>query len=108
MLLGWGMDAFTESIKRNSMKLTKEEIVEALKANVCEVTFTKVNGETRTMPCTLRADLVPAYERKTPVKEATAKESATLSVWCIDKQAWRSFRVDSVTDFKIHLELHGF
>jgi hypothetical protein len=108
MLLAWGMDAFTESIERNSMKLTKEEIVEALKANVCEVTFTKVNGETRTMPCTLRADIVPAYERKTPVKEATAKESATLSVWCIDKQAWRSFRVDSVTDIKIHLELHGF
>lgn len=108
MLLGWGMDAFTESIKRNGMKLTKEEIVEALKANVCEVTFTKVNGETRTMPCTLRADLVPAYERKTPVKEATAKESATLSVWCTDKNAWRSFRVDSVTDVKIEFELHGF
>ncbi len=90
------------------MKLTKEELLEKLRDRVCEVTFTKVNGETRTMPCTLRPDLVPAYERKTPVKEATEKESATLSVWCIDKQAWRSFRVDSVTDFKIHLELHGF
>lgn len=90
------------------MKLTKEELLEKLRDRVCEVTFTKVNGEVRTMPCTLRKDLVPAYERKTPVKEATEKESATLSVWCIDKQAWRSFRVDSVTDIKIHLELHGF
>jgi hypothetical protein len=108
MLLGWGMDAFTESIKRNRMKLTKEELLEKLRNRVCEVTFTKVNGEVRTMPCTLRKDLVPVYERKTPVKEASEKESATLSVWCIDKQAWRSFRVDSVTDFKIHLELHGF
>lgn len=108
MLLGWGMDAFTESIKRNRMKLTKEELLEKLRNRVCEVTFTKVNGEIRTMPCTLRADIVPAYERKTPIKEATEKESATLSVWCIDKQAWRSFRVDSVTDIKIQLELHGF
>ena len=84
------------------MTLTKEEIVAALKTNVCEVTFTKVNGETRTMPCTLKEDIVPVYERKTPVKEATVKESATLSVWCIDKAAWRSFRVDSVTELKIN------
>ena len=101
MLLGWGIDAFTESMERNQMKLTKEQIVEALKTNVCAVTFTKVNGEIRTMPCTLKEDIVPAYERKTPVKEATAKESATLSVWCTDKSAWRSFRVDSVTEIII-------
>jgi hypothetical protein len=85
------------------MKLTKEQIVEALKANVCAVTFTKVNGEIRTMPCTLKEDVVPAYERKTPVKEATDKEKATLSVWCTDKQAWRSFRVDSVTKLEINV-----
>ena len=103
MLLGWGSDAFTLSKERNSMKLTKEQIVAALKANVCEVTFTKVNGEVRTMPCTLKEDIVPVYERKTPVKEATVKESATLSVWCTDKAAWRSFRVDSVTNVEINV-----
>jgi hypothetical protein len=101
MLLGWGSDAFTLSKERNCMKLTKEEIVAALKANICEVTFTKVNGEIRKMPCTLKEDLVPAYERKTPVKEAADKEKATLSVWCTDKGAWRSFRVDSVTNLEI-------
>lgn len=108
MLLVWGSDAFTQSIVENGMKLTKEELLEELRYRICEVTFTKVNGETRTMPCTLRADLVPVYERRTPLKEATDKEKATVSVWCTDANAWRSFRVDSVTDFKIHLELHGF
>lgn len=103
MLLGWGSDAFTQAKERERMILTKEELIETLKTNVCEVTFTKVNGETRTMPCTLREDVVPAYERKTPAKEPTAKESATLSVWCIDKAAWRSFRVDSVRELKINL-----
>jgi hypothetical protein len=83
------------------MKLTKEEIVAALKLNVCAVTFTKVNGEVRVMPCTLRKDIVPVYERKTPVKEG-AKESNTLSVWCTDKAAWRSFRVESVTNIEIN------
>jgi hypothetical protein len=85
------------------MKLTKEQIVETLKNNVCEITFTKVNGEVRVMPCTLRENIVPVYERKTPVKEATAKESATLSVWCTDKAAWRSFRIDSVTNLEINV-----
>lgn len=90
------------------MKLTKDEIVEALKANVCEVTFTKVNGEVRVMPCTLREDLVPVYERKKPVVESeeTTKvraTSPTLSVWCVDKAAWRSFRVDSVTKLEINV-----
>jgi hypothetical protein len=108
MLLAWGMDAFTESIERNRMILTKEELLETLRYKECEITFTKVNGEVRTMPCTLRADIVPAYERKTPVKEATDKEKATISVWCTDKGAWRSFRVDSVTDIKIKYELHDF
>jgi len=82
----------------DQMKLTKEQIVDALKANVCKVTFTKINGEVRVMPCTLKEDVVPVYERKTPVKEATDKEKTTLSVWCTDKAAWRSFRVDSVTE----------
>lgn len=106
MLLGWGMDAFTKAKERIQMKLTREEIVEKLKTNVCEVTFTKVNGEVRTMPCTLREDLVPKYERKKPVVESAetikVKEtSPTLSVWCTDKAAWRSFRVDSVTKVDI-------
>lgn len=88
--------------------MQREELIEALKYNVCTVTFTKVNGEVRVMPCTLRADIVPAYERKTPIKEATDKEKATVSVWCTDANAWRSFRVDSVTDVTIDIKLHGF
>ena len=85
--------------------MTREELVETLKANICKVTFTKLNGEVREMPCTLKEDIVPVYERKTPVKEAIATEETkpnpTLSVWCMDKQEWRSFRVDNVTKVEI-------
>ena len=87
--------------------MTREELVETLKANICKVTFTKLNGEVREMPCTLKEDIVPVYERKTPVKEAIATEETkpgpTLSVWCTDKASWRSFRVDSVTKVEIDL-----
>jgi len=83
------------------MILTKQEIIEALQHNVCTVKFTKVNGEVREMPCTLREDLVPKYERKTEIKEPKP-ESNTLSVWCTDKNAWRSFRVESVMEVSIN------
>jgi hypothetical protein len=109
MLLAWGMDAFTEANERNRMKLTKEELVETLKSNICKVTFTKLNGEVREMPCTLKEDIVPVYERKTPLKEAVtteeSKPNTTLSVWCMDKKEWRSFRVENVTKVEIELAI---
>ena len=82
--------------------MQREELLETLRNNVCTITFTKVNGEVRIMPCTLKADIVPAYERKTPIKEATDKEKATVSVWCTDASSWRSFRFDSVTKVEIN------
>ena len=85
------------------MILTRNEIIEALSAHKCVVKFTKVNGEVREMPCTLREDIVPKYERKTPVKEPTDKNQNVLSVWCTDKNVWRSFRVDSVLELKLDL-----
>jgi len=89
--------------------MTREQLVDILKNNVCNITFTKLNGEVRVMPCTLREDIVPVYERKTPVKESVApkevKPNPTLSVWCIDKKEWRSFRVENVTNIEIETEV---
>ena len=83
------------------MILTRNELIQTLKHSNCTVKFTKVNGETCEMPCTLQEGVVPAYERKTPVKEA--KENLdVLSVWCLDKQAWRSFRISSVQEVRIN------
>ena len=70
----------------------------ALKNHECTVTFTKVNGETRVMPCTLKEDLVPKVEPKGTKKP----NEAVVSVWCLDKQEWRSFRVDNVVDLQIN------
>lgn len=78
--------------------MTREDLVSALSSNICEVTFTKVNGEQRVMPCTLREDLLP------PAKESSKDRKvneAVISVWVTDADGWRSFRVDSVTDFRI-------
>jgi len=64
---------------------------------IYDITFTKVNGETRTMPCTLEQKRLPPA----PLKESSrSSNSDTLSVWCLDKNEWRSFRVMNVTEVK--------
>jgi hypothetical protein len=78
--------------------MNRELLIEALKKHECTVTFTKVNGETRVMPCTLKEDIVPTVEHKGTKKP----NEAVVSAWCLDKREWRSFRVDNVVDLHIN------
>ena len=73
-------------------------LIEALTKHECTVTFTKVNGETRVMPGTLREDVIPTVEHKGTKKP----NDSVVSVWCLDKREWRSFRVDNVVDLQIN------
>lgn len=68
-------------------------------ANDLSITFTKVDGEERTMACTLRPDALPLLTLNETNKTRPNK-SETLSVWCLDKNQWRSFRVMNVTSVK--------
>ena len=77
--------------------MNRNILLEALKNHECTVTFTKVNGETRVMPCTLKEDLVPKVEHKGTKKP----NESIVSVWCLDKKEWRSFRIDNVVDLEI-------
>jgi len=72
------------------------EIRNLLHNGVYEITFTKVNGESRTMPCTLDSSLLPPQPLK-EFHETRLYKPETLSVWCVDKSEWRSFRVANVT-----------
>ena len=72
------------------------EIRDLLAHGVSEVTFTKLNGELRTMPCTLDSTLLPPQQLKEHHQTRLYKPE-TLSVWCVDKLEWRSFRVANVT-----------
>ena len=64
-----------------------------------DITFTKVNGETRIMPCTLESSKLPPVVVKENAAEQVEKVAKpdSMRVWCTDKQEWRSFRVMSVT-----------
>lgn len=77
--------------------MTKEEIVELLQAGIYEVTFTKVNGEVRQMPCTLKSELLPPVDSNKLNEEKTRNQNPdNISVWCTDKNEWRSFKVANV------------
>lgn len=71
---------------------------DALKQDL-SITFTKVDGTERTMPCTLRADALPPQTVNENKKTKTVKPE-TISVWCLDKSEWRSFRVMNVVSVK--------
>lgn len=70
-----------------------------LHTGVYEITFTKVDGTERIMPCTLKPDALPAQALNEHHQTRVYKPEA-LSVWCVDRQEWRSFRVMNITSVK--------
>ena len=77
---------------------TREELVQLLKENVVEVTFTKLNGDERVMPCTLKEDLLPPAKKDDPITQKKVREvsEAVIPVWAIESKGFRSFRYDRV------------
>jgi hypothetical protein len=67
----------------------------------CAVTFTKIDGSVRTMPCTLRTEAMPARVVTEEHQTTRLYKPETLSVFCLDNNEWRSFRVMNVTDIEI-------
>lgn len=80
---------------------TKDDIRFFLTENIAQITFTKVDGDTRIMRCTL--DPSKIAEDKRPIGGAQVKQDNVnvLRVFDLDKNDWRSFRVNSVTDIQV-------
>lgn len=80
--------------------ITSTELHKLLSENICVVDFVKVNGETRSMPCTLRSDIVPPIVVKEG-KEPKKQNDNVMNVWCVDKNAWRSFKLENLISVEI-------
>ena len=79
--------------------LSKVELKEHLSKCVAEITFNKVDGSVRKMNCTLMADCIPHVISEEQVAHVPRVQSdEVLAVWDLDKQDWRSFRLDSITN----------
>jgi|TARA_R110002153_G_scaffold273018_1_gene442777 hypothetical protein len=67
---------------------------EEAKAGIVTVEFRKIDtDELRKMPCTLNREL---SNNKVPEALNQNVSNDHFAVWCLDKKAWRSFRVNTV------------
>ena len=78
--------------------INRDELLKDLKQTVCEVTFTKTNGEKRVMRCTLDQRYIPQpVDIKHMDEQHSRKENKdVIACWDVHNGGWRSFRVDSV------------
>lgn len=81
--------------------MTRQEMIEKLVEGKCKVIFQKKDGTERTMICTLQEGVVPPASKEDPLsqKKVRAVNEEVLPVWDVEKESWRSFRVDSVVSF---------
>ena len=92
---------------------TKEELMEMLRKEVVEVTFLKLDGDERKMPCTLMPSFLPPATKDDPMSQKKVREISdkVVAVWAIESKGFRSFRYDRVTkveliakdDYKVRL-----
>lgn len=87
------------------MPITKDELKKLLKDTVVTVNFKKKDNTKRKMICTLNEEYLPEVQEidsDTPKRTKTESPEA-IAVWDLEKQSWRSFRIDSIIDFQTNL-----
>ena len=75
----------------------KENYQRVLRSGVCEVVFTKANGDERQMVCTLHPSFLPEIEESdNPDKKSSNETDDVITVWDTEADGWRRFRIDSL------------
>jgi hypothetical protein len=82
---------------------TREQLMETLQKNVAVVTFKKLNGDERVMPCTLKSAFLPPAKKDDAITQKKVREISdkVCAVWAIEAKGFRSFRYDRITNVEI-------
>jgi hypothetical protein len=75
-------------------KIFRNWLVSHLKMGEVRLTFNKKDGTIREMKATLDQKVVPIIENTTGTEKKRSPE--VVSVWDMEKSAWRSVRFDSI------------
>tara|TARA_Y100000385_G_scaffold183820_1_gene189852 strand:- start:448 stop:711 length:264 start_codon:yes stop_codon:yes gene_type:complete len=79
----------------------RAKLLEALQKGQVTVTFKKIDtGEIRVMPCTLNVDVLKDNGISSTINYS-ADSMEAFPVWSLDKDAWRSFRLDTVESWEV-------
>jgi hypothetical protein len=82
------------NLNYTSTSISKAELAGFLKERAATVTFTKKDGTTRNMYCTLQEGVVVPHEKKT---DRTKEPSdSILPVWDLEANAWRSINIETI------------
>lgn len=74
-----------------------DEMREIIRNEIVEVIFTKKDGSERKMLCSTMSDIIPDMSGS----KLSKPNDGIVTVWDIEADGWRSFRFDSVIDFKV-------
>ncbi len=76
----------------------RDQLALNLKEWIATVSFEKKDGTIRELRCTLNSKYLPEVivEETEEVKKTRKKNDNVLSVWDLENEGWRSFRIDSV------------
>jgi hypothetical protein len=82
---------------------TRTELMETLRKEIVEVTFLKLDGDERKMPCTLITSFLPPAKKDDPMTQKKVREVSdkVCAVWAIEAKGFRSFRYDRVTKIEV-------
>jgi hypothetical protein len=74
--------------------MSKKKLLQKLKLEVVEITFTKKDNTIRNMKCTQNFDLIPKEEY--PNGNRVVKDKNIVCVYDVEVNGWRSFNYKSL------------
>lgn len=90
--------SYYASATNEERKNFKEWLQGVMRTEIVNLTFRKTDGTLRNMKCTLLPKFLPEAIPSDKPKRKVSED--TLAVFDLEKNEWRSFRYDSVTEIK--------
>lgn len=74
------------------------DLVKKLSNHKAKITFNKSDGSIREMLCTLMPQFLSVKKNLDEEEKTRKQNNDVLAVWDLEKESWRSFRLDSIID----------
>lgn len=83
--------------------ITKSALEKLLKREIIEIQFNKKDGTKRTMLCSLKHEFLPPLSTSSvdTKKKVKRENDEVLAAWDLEKDAFRSFRLNSIIDYQV-------
>lgn len=92
--------SYYASATNEERKQFKNWLKGVMKTEIVNLTFRKTDGTLRNMKCTLLPKYLPETVAAVEDKPKRKMSEEALAVFDLEKNEWRSFRYDSVTEIK--------